>query len=61
MYTVIMVYQRLFTPYTLILDIQLYVLAQARPTNFDLHSLVLLSLTWIGILAEEVSGLVLRV
>jgi len=40
MYTVIMVYQRLFTPpnCTLILDIHLYVLAQARPN--DLHSLV---------------------
>ena len=39
MYTVIMVYQRLFTPLncTLILDIHLYVLTQARPTMIYIH------------------------
>jgi len=39
MYTVIMVYQRLFTPLncTLILYIHLYVLAQAHPTMIGIH------------------------
>jgi len=39
MYTVIMVYQRLFTPLncTLIPDIHLYVLTQAHPTMIYIH------------------------